>query len=61
MSEVAGRAMILNRIQRFAPELDKDAPQTREIIEILKRMEMEGYQFEGAESSFELVDLQASG
>ncbi len=55
MSEVAGRAMVLKRIQRYAPELDKEAPQTRQIIDTLKRMEMNGYQFEGAESSFELV------
>ena len=55
MSEVAGRATILRRIQRFAPELGKDAPQTKQIIDTLKQMEMSGYQFEGAESSFELV------
>jgi 2-isopropylmalate synthase len=55
MSEVAGRATILKRIQRFAPELGKDAPETKQIIETLKKMEMIGYQFEGAESSFELV------
>jgi 2-isopropylmalate synthase len=55
MSEVAGRAMVLKRIQRYAPELDKEAPQTKHIIDVLKNMEMNGYQFEGAESSFELV------
>ncbi len=55
ISEVAGRSMILNRIQKISPELKKDSPETKEIIEELKRMEMEGYQFEGAESSFELV------
>jgi len=55
MSEVAGRATILKRIQRYAPELGKDAPETQQIIDTLKLMEMNGYQFEGAESSFELV------
>lgn len=55
MSEVAGRATILKRIQRYAPELGKEAPETRQIIDTLKHMEMNGYQFEGAESSFELV------
>lgn len=55
MSEVAGRATILKRIQRYAPDLGKEAPETRQIIDTLKHMEMSGYQFEGAESSFELV------
>ena len=55
MSEVAGRATILKRIQRYAPNLGKEAPETKHIIDTLKRMEMSGYQFEGAESSFELV------
>jgi 2-isopropylmalate synthase len=55
MSEVAGRATILKRIQRYAPELGKEAPQTKQIIDALKHLEMSGYQFEGAESSFELV------
>lgn len=55
MSEVAGRAMVLNRIQRHAPYIGKDDPRTKAIVETLKRMEMAGYQFEGAESSFELI------
>ncbi|OHD30966.1 MAG: citramalate synthase [Spirochaetes bacterium GWC2_52_13] len=55
MSEVAGRASILKRINRYAPQLGKEAPETIQIIDTLKQMEMNGYQFEGAESSFELV------
>ncbi|NCB01770.1 MAG: citramalate synthase [Spirochaetia bacterium] len=55
MSEVSGRATILKRIQKYAPHLDKDAPITKKIIDSLKQLEMSGYQFEGAESSFELV------
>ncbi len=55
MSEVSGRATILRRIQKYAPNLDKDAPITKKIIDSLKQLEMSGYQFEGAESSFELI------
>lgn len=55
MSEVAGRATILKRIQRYAPLIDKEDQQTKDIMEALKQMEAEGYQFEGAESSFELI------
>ncbi len=61
MSEVAGRATILKRIQKYAPHLDKDAPITKKIIDSLKQLEMSGYQFEGAESSFELVIAKILG
>lgn len=55
MSEVAGRSMVLKRIQKVSPELTKSSKETKTIIKRLKELEMEGYQFEGAESSFELV------
>ncbi len=35
--------------------LTKDSPETRKIIDKLKELEHEGYQFEAAESSFDLV------
>jgi 2-isopropylmalate synthase len=55
MSEVAGRALMLKRINKVAPELEKDNPLTISLMEVLKKLEAEGYQFEGAESSFDLV------
>jgi 2-isopropylmalate synthase len=55
MSEVAGRALMLKRIEKIAPELEKDNPLTVSLMDELKRLESEGYQFEGAESSFDLV------
>ncbi|MDR2000088.1 MAG: citramalate synthase [Zoogloeaceae bacterium] len=55
MSEVAGRSTILARINAVDPDLTKDSPETRRIIDKLKELESEGYQFEAAESSFELV------
>lgn len=55
MSEVAGRALMLKRINKVAPELDKDNPLTISLMDELKKLEAEGYQFEGAESSFDLV------
>jgi 2-isopropylmalate synthase len=55
MSEVAGRSTILGKIHEVDPSLGKDAPETRRIIERLKELEHEGYQFESAESSFELL------
>lgn len=61
MSEVSGRSTIIKRVRRFAPELSKDSSQVKEIIEKLKKLEHEGYQFEGAESSFELMVKRALG
>lgn len=55
MSEVAGRALMLKRIARVIPDLDKDDPVTVSLMDELKQLEADGYQFEGAESSFDLV------
>jgi len=55
MSEVAGRSTLLARIQAVDPNIGKDAPETKKIIDRLKTLEHEGYHFEAAEHSFELV------
>jgi 2-isopropylmalate synthase len=55
MSEVSGRSTIINRIRRVDPSLTKDSPQTQEIMARLKELEHQGYQFEGAEASFDLL------
>jgi 2-isopropylmalate synthase len=55
MSEVAGRALMTKRIAAIAPDLDKHDPVTITLMDELKSLEAEGYQFEGAESSFDLV------
>lgn len=55
MSEVSGRSTILSAINDVEPGLQKDSPETKRIIDRLKELEHSGYQFEGAESSFELM------
>jgi len=55
MSEVAGRSTLLARINAIEPALTKDSPETQKVVDCLKELEHEGYQFETAESSFELV------
>ncbi len=54
-SEVAGRTTILSMIKKIAPNIEKNSPETGRIIDRLKNLEYEGYQFEGAEGGFELV------
>lgn len=55
MSEVAGRSTLLAKINLVDPTLTKDSPETQKIVDRLKELEHEGYQFETAESSFELI------
>jgi 2-isopropylmalate synthase len=59
ISDLAGRSAVLFKAQALDLGLDRDSPQTREIVARLKEMEQAGYQFEGAEASFELL-LQKS-
>lgn len=55
MSEVAGRSTIIQKINRFDSSVTKDSPVVGEIIKQMKELEHAGYQFEGAEGSFELL------
>ncbi len=55
MSEVAGRSLILKKLEAIVPGLEKDSAETRTVVEKLKSLEHDGYQFEAAECSFELM------
>jgi len=55
MSEVSGRNTILDKIREINPNINKDSKETEAIIARLKELEHQGYQFEGAESTFELI------
>lgn len=55
MSEVAGRGTIINRINEIDPTLTKQSEETKLVIDRIKKLEYEGYQFEGAESSIKLL------
>lgn len=59
VSEMAGRAGIDIRAAEIGIELDARA--TGEVIDILKRLEHEGYQFEVADASLELLLRGAAG
>jgi len=55
MSEVSGKSTILSKVQKIAPEVSKNSGVMQVLIDRLKQLEHEGYQFEGAEGSFELM------
>lgn len=61
MSEVSGRTTVLAKLTALAPELDKNSPETAKIVSRLKELEHEGYQFESADASFELMVLSELG
>lgn len=54
MSDLSGKSSIISMIQKVDPSVEKNSEKTQEILEKLKALEYQGYQFEGAESSFEL-------
>lgn len=61
MSEMSGRTAVLKKINAIRPELTKGSPETAEILQELKERERLGYQFEGADSSFELLIRKHTG
>src|SRR5207247_9174784 len=61
VSELSGQSNILWNAKEYGIDLDKNTPEARRILEMLKRMEDEGLQFEGAEASFELLMERAHG
>lgn len=55
MSEVGGRSAIAERAKRVDPAITKDHPAAAAVAARLKALEAEGWQFEGADASFELL------
>lgn len=61
ISDQAGLSNLLAKARSFGIELDRNNPQCRQILQHLKTLENEGYQFEAAEASFELLMREALG
>ncbi|MDR3172388.1 MAG: citramalate synthase [Treponema sp.] len=55
MSEVGGRSAIAERAKKIDPSITKEHPVTAALASKLKTLEAEGWQFEGADASFELL------
>lgn len=58
VSELTGRSGVSLKARENRIVLFKEYPQTRAVLERLKSMEYQGYQFEGADGSFELMVLK---
>ncbi len=58
VSELGGRSTITLKTHQNNFKLDKSRPETASVLQRIKEMEHYGYQFEGAEGSFELLILK---
>lgn len=61
VSELSGGATVAGKARMVELDLTKDSPATRWVLGQVAAMENEGYCFEGAEGSFELLLLKAIG
>lgn len=55
MSEVAGRSTLIERIQKVDASVRREDEVTTRIINQVKEMEHQGYQFEGADATLEML------
>ncbi len=54
-SEMSGRAVVLEKIKEVFPDVRVDSQEAKELLQELKELESRGYQFEGADASFQLL------
>lgn len=61
ISDLAGKSNILRKAEEFGIKLSNDSAQVQDIVTKLKELENQGFQFEGAEASFELLMKKSLG
>jgi 2-isopropylmalate synthase len=61
ISDLSGESNILHKAAEFEIDIESKDPKVRAILNDLKRLESEGFQFEGAEGSFEILIKKALG
>lgn len=55
VSDLSGKSNVSYKADELGFEFDKNSKESAEIVQTLKKLENEGYQFEAAEASFELL------
>ncbi|MGF1493791.1 MAG: citramalate synthase [Microcoleaceae cyanobacterium] len=61
ISDQSGLSNVLAKARSFGLEMDRNHPASRKLLEQLKQLEHQGYQFEAAEARFELLMREALG
>jgi len=61
ISDQAGKSNVLHKAKKFGIDLDPNSPIAASIVAELKNLENQGFQYEGAEASFELLMRRAIG
>ncbi|MCX5870478.1 MAG: citramalate synthase [Deltaproteobacteria bacterium] len=61
ISDQSGKSNVLHKAKKFGINLEDDSPIVAAIVKELKELENEGFQYEGAEASFELLMRRALG
>ncbi|TBV83314.1 MAG: citramalate synthase [Desulfobulbaceae bacterium] len=61
ISDQAGRSSILHKAKKFGIDLASHDPLVSSILKKLKELETQGFQYEGADASFELLMRKALG
>ncbi len=61
VSELAGTSNVREVAQSLGIELEKGSPEARRVLDEVKKLESEGFEFEGAEASFHLLVQRALG
>ena len=61
VSELAGQSNIVSKAQDMGLPFDPSSEQSKHVIHKIKDLEHQGYQFEGADASLELLLREASG
>jgi 2-isopropylmalate synthase len=58
---MGGRTNIMLKARELSVDLKKESPETRKILEKIQEKENQGYQYEAAEASFELLVHEVTG
>lgn len=61
VSELGGKTNIMMKAKELELDLGKESPEARMIMAEIQRLENEGYQFEAAEASFEMMVRRLTG
>ncbi|ROR35166.1 citramalate synthase [Inmirania thermothiophila] len=61
VSDQAGRSNVLARLREIGLELEADDPRLAQMVRIVKEREGDGYAYDGAEASFELLARRVLG